>query len=61
MRWLLDSDPSNRWPVMRDVTDASAEVVLAWRAMVARQGAGARLLALQAADGRWGGATWNRA
>jgi hypothetical protein len=27
---------------------------------VAREGAGARLLALQASDGRWGGAAWNR-
>ncbi len=29
------------------------------RARVATEGAGARLLALQAPDGRWGGAAWN--
>ena len=59
IRWLLDSDPSIRWQVMRDLTDAPAEQVSAERARVAREGAGAQLLALQAADGRWGGAAWN--
>ncbi len=58
--WLLDSDPSIRWQVMRDLTDAPADEVAAERARVAREGAGAQLLALQAADGRWGGAAWNR-
>ena len=57
--WLLDSDPSIRWQVMRDLTDASAEEVAAERGKIAREGMGARLLALQAADGRWGGAAWN--
>ena len=58
--WLLDSDSSIRWQVMRDLTDAPAEEVAAERARVATEGAGAQLLALQAADGRWGGAAWNR-
>jgi len=58
--WLLDSDPSVRWQVMQDLTDAPAEAVAAERARVATEGAGARVLALQAADGRWGGAAWNR-
>ena len=58
--WLLDSDPSIRWQVMRDLTDAPAEEVAAERARVATEGVGARLLALQAADGRWSGAAWNR-
>src|SRR5215831_20080209 len=60
IRWLLDSDPSIRWQVMRDLTDAPDEEVAAERARVATDGAGARLLALQAPDGRWGGAAWNR-
>jgi hypothetical protein len=60
LTWLLDSDPSVRWQVMRDLADAPAEEVAAERARVATEGAGARLLALQAADGRWGGAAWNR-
>jgi hypothetical protein len=57
--WLLDSDPSIRWQVMRDLTDAPGDEIAAERARVAREGAGAQLLALQAADGRWGGAAWN--
>jgi hypothetical protein len=60
IQWLLDSDPSIRWQVMRDLTGAPAEEVAAERARVATEGAGARLLALQGADGRWGGAAWNR-
>ena len=58
--WLLDSDPAIRWQVMRDLTDASAEDVAAARARVATEGWAAQVLALQAADGRWGGAAWNR-
>ena len=60
IRWLLDSDPSVRWQVMRDLTDAPEGEIQSERAHVAREGAGARLLALQAPDGRWGGAAWNR-
>jgi hypothetical protein len=60
IRWLLDADPSVRWQVMRDLTDAPAHEVAAERARVAKEGWGARLLALQGADGRWGGAAWNR-
>jgi hypothetical protein len=57
--WLLDSDPTIRWQVMRDLTDASGGEVAVERAKVATQGWGARLLASQAPDGRWGGAAWN--
>jgi hypothetical protein len=60
IRWLLDSDPSIRWQVMRDLTGAPAAACAAERARVATEGWGARLLALQGADGRWGGAAWNR-
>jgi hypothetical protein len=58
--WLLDSDPSIRWQVMCDLTDAPTEEVIAERARVAAEGAGARLLALQGVDGSWGGVAWNR-
>jgi hypothetical protein len=57
--WLLDSDPSVRWQAMRDLTDAPDAEVAAERARVAATGAGARLLALQAGDGQWGGTAWN--
>lgn len=59
IQWLLDSDPSIRWQVMRDLTDAPAHEVTAERAKVATEGWGAQLLAQQGADGRWGGAAWN--
>jgi len=59
IQWLLDSDPSIRWQVMCDLTGAPAEEVAVERARVATDGAGARLLALQAADGNWGGVAWN--
>jgi len=58
--WLLDSDPSIRWQVMQDLLGAPANEVALERARVATDCMGARLLALQDADGRWGGATWNR-
>ena len=62
IEWLLDSDPSVRWQVMRDLTGAppDAERVAAERARVATEGAGAQLLALQGEDGSWAGVAWNR-
>ena len=53
--WLLDSDPAIRWQVLRDLVDASPEVVSAERSRVASEGWGARLLALQGEDGQWEG------
>jgi hypothetical protein len=53
--WLLDSDPSIRWQVLRDLADAPAEVVAEERARVATEGWGGRLLALQGEDGQWEG------
>ena len=60
IEWLLDSDPSIRWQVMRDLTDEPAHAVAAERCRIETEGAGARLLALQAPDGCWGGVAWNR-
>ena len=48
IEWLLDSDPSIRWQVMRDLIGADTEAV-------ATEGWGARLLARQQANGHWGG------
>jgi hypothetical protein len=53
--WLLDGDPAIRWQVLRDLTDASADEVAAERARVEHEGWGARLLALEGADGLWEG------
>ena len=60
IRWLLDSDPSIRWQVMRDLTGAPTEEVAAERARISTEGYGARLLGLKGSDGSWGGAAWNR-
>lgn len=54
IEWLLDSDPSIRWQVLRDLTYAASEVVAAERSRVATEGWGARLLDLQRPDGQWG-------
>src|SRR5690242_11561955 len=54
IEWLLDSDPAIRWQTMRDLTDAADEEITAERAKVATEGWGARLLARQEANGRWG-------
>jgi hypothetical protein len=57
--WLLDSDPAIRWQVMRDLTDEPTSRVATERAKVAGEGWGARLLALQADDGQWGGGVYS--
>ena len=56
--WLLDSDPSIRWQVMRDLTAEPDAIVARERSRVATEGWGARLLDLQGADGHWGGAAF---
>ncbi|MFR9778707.1 hypothetical protein ACL02O_22000 [Micromonospora sp. MS34] len=56
--WLLDSDPSVRWQVLRDLEGAPAEVVAAERARVATEGWGARLLTVQGVDGQWAGGAY---
>jgi hypothetical protein len=56
--WLLDSDPSIRWQVMRDLMDEPNEVVAGERSRVAFEGWGSRLLDLQEPDGQWGGGTF---
>jgi hypothetical protein len=53
--WLIDADPSLRWQVERDLAGAPREEWEATRASVAREGHGARLLAMQDADGQWAG------
>ncbi len=57
--WLLDSDPSIRWQVMRDLAHEAPDVTAAERSRVATKGWGARLLAQQAPDGLWAGKAWS--
>jgi hypothetical protein len=53
--WLVDSDPTLRWQVERDLMHEPSEVWEATRARIATEGFGARLLALQDSDGQWAG------
>lgn len=56
--WLLDSDPSLRWQVERDLLQAPATQWQSTRALVATEGFGARLLAAQDPDGQWAGGAY---
>ena len=56
--WLLDSDPSIRWQVMRDLIGEPEPIVARERSRAAAAGWGARLLDLQGSDGHWGGAAF---
>jgi hypothetical protein len=58
VRWLLDSDPSICWQVIRDLTTEPIELVEDEQKRVATEGWGAKLLALQGSDGKWGGTTF---
>ena len=53
--WLLDSDPSIRWQVMRDLQGRPAADWQPERARIETEGWGARLLALEDDDGQWAG------
>ena len=55
MNWLLNADPAIRWQVLRDLTDAPPDEVAAERVRVEHEGWGARLLAVEGADGLWDG------
>jgi hypothetical protein len=53
--WLLDSDPSVRWQVMRDLLGVSESEWRPERAKVETDGWGARLLSYEDEDGQWAG------
>jgi len=53
--WLLGSDPSIRWQVMRDLLDAPEQEWKSERAKVETEGWGARLLSYEDEDGQWAG------
>jgi hypothetical protein len=54
LKWLLDSDPSIRWQVMRDLAGAAPDEIAAERSRIATEGWGAQLLASQSPAGDWG-------
>lgn len=53
--WLLDSDPSIRWQVLRDLTAADPASIETERHKVSTEGWGAQLLSYQDCNGLWGG------
>ena len=57
--WLLAGDPAIRWQTMRDLLDAPAKTWQAERKRTESEGWGAQLLALQDADGSWGGGIYS--
>jgi len=57
--WLLDSDPSIRWQVMRDLLDTPESEWRAERAKVETEGWGARLLSYEDEDGQWAGGAFS--
>jgi hypothetical protein len=55
IHWFLDSDPSIRWQVMRDLTDAPAQAIIAERRRIATEGNGE-----MTERDRKGGTVWTR-
>ena len=53
--WLLDSDPTLRWQVQRDLMGQPEAVWTATREQMATEGDAATLLRHQDADGQWAG------
>ena len=59
--WLLDSDPSIRWPVRRELLHAHESEWQAERARVETAGWGVLLLSCEDRDGQWAGEPWSLA
>lgn len=53
IQWLLAGDPAIRWQTLRDLACAAQRTVEQERREIAREGWGARLLALQDPEGTW--------
>ncbi len=53
IQWLLDGDPAIRWQTLRDLVRADERTVGREQRRVAREGWGARLLAVQDPEGTW--------
>jgi hypothetical protein len=59
IQWLLDSDPSIRWQVMRDLLNEPRNIYEAERERVESDGWGARLLKRQDPANTWGGGIYS--
>lgn len=56
--WLLDSDPTLRWQVERDLAGLPADAWKATRGRITTEGFGAEILSHQDADGQWAGGAY---
>lgn len=59
IRWLLAGDVAIQWQVLQDLLVRPKREVLRTRRRIAREGWGARVLALQDAAGTWGTGLYN--
>lgn len=59
LTWLMAGDPAIRWQTQRDLLHRPAKTWQAERQLTLSEGWGARLLALQAPDGSWGGGIYS--
>ena len=57
--WLMEGDPAIRWQTMRDLQGAPTQHWQDEQRRTLVEGWGARLLALQAPDGSWGGGIYS--
>ena len=57
--WLLDSDPSIRWQVMKDIQGLDESIYEEERQKLQAQGWGSELLKLQGEDGLWNKSLYN--
>ncbi|MFH1195288.1 MAG: hypothetical protein V1720_06225 [bacterium] len=58
--WLLKSDPSIRWQVLRDLKNANHNEIEKERALISKKGWGKLLLSHQTKDGRWAESLYSR-
>lgn len=54
----MEGDPAIRWQTLRDLASVPPAAAARERRRVAREGWGARILALQEPDGQWGGGVY---
>ncbi len=54
-KWLLNSDPSIKWQVQRDILSLPKEKYTKTREQISKKGWGAKLLSYQDEDGKWNG------
>ncbi|MGD8780089.1 MAG: terpene cyclase/mutase family protein [Ignavibacteria bacterium] len=60
IKWLLDSDPSIKWQVQKDLLNSHKLEYKKTREQISKKGWGAELLSYQDEDGKWNGGLYGR-